>query len=106
MHRQHALLLFVELLSLRCFVFEQVLNDILTIKLFSEHVALLKQLEDFRLQVLAHFCQCGRGILMTLGFLNDLLDSLETTCLLDPCHNFSHFLRIISLYIKSSQFKY
>ena len=103
MHRQHALLLFVELLSLRCFVFEQVLNDILTIKLFSEHVALLKQLENFSLQVLAHFCQCGRGILVTLSFLNDLLDSLETTCLLYPCHNFSHFLRIISLYIKSSQ---
>ena len=43
---------------------------------------------------------------MTLSFLDDLLDSLETTCLFDPLHNFSHFLWIISLDIKDSKFKY
>ena len=106
MHRQHALLLLVELLGLSCFVLEQILNDVLTIELLSQHVALLEQLQDFSLQVFAHLSECGRGVLVTFSFLDDLLDILETTCLLDPLDNLSHFLRIISLYIKSNQFKY
>ena len=43
---------------------------------------------------------------MTFSFLDNLLDSLETTCLFDSLHNLSHFLWIISLDIKNSQFKY
>ena len=94
------LLLVVEPLSLRGFVFHDRAEVSSTLKLAFELVASVDERNDLRLHVFAHITELGGRILVPLRLFHDLRDSGHPSCSFDLPHHFSNFLWVVSLWTK------